>query len=61
MECIDLYNKDVDRYKHGKLALKALKNNIQKEIGENINLIKLSEFVFDEELSEVAREIWSLK
>jgi energy-coupling factor transporter ATP-binding protein EcfA2 len=58
IKCIKLYEEDINRYKHGKLVLRALKNNLQKKIGGNINLIRPSEFICDEDLKKIAKEIW---
>lgn len=58
LQCMKLYKGDKTYYRHGKLVLKSLKNNLQKEIGENINLIKTSQYISDETLINISKKIW---
>lgn len=61
IECINLYNSNKSRYRHGKKVFKALKNNMQKEIKGKFNLIQNSEFLLVNELKCIAKTIWPIE
>ena len=51
-ECMTNYDNNVERYRHGKITLKALKNELQKRKYDINKLISSSDFVADVELKE---------
>lgn len=51
-ECMTNYDNNVERYRHGKITLKALKNELQKRKYDINMLISSSDFVADVELKE---------
>lgn len=59
LECMGDFKQDPRRYLHGKTVERALRGKLQAEIGQNINLCKLSEHISDETLKGFAQEIWS--
>ena len=46
------------RYCHGKSVFGVLRSKIQKEIGGHANLFKATEFLKDEQLDSIAKDIW---
>jgi len=58
LQAIDLYNTDKARYRHGKSILGPVKNELQQEIGGNIDLFRVSSFINAPELNAISRIIW---
>lgn len=52
------YSQNKARYRYGKKVCGLVRSKIQQSIGENAELYRLSEFVADERLSNLAQEIW---
>ncbi len=55
------YHENPRMYCHGKSVFGVLRSKIQKEIGGHANLFKSTEFLKDEQLAELASEIWKEK
>lgn len=53
------YRQNPAKYCRGKSVLGILLGKIQKEIGENADLFRVSEFIRDEDLEKIATKIWS--
>ncbi len=53
------YGKNPVRYRHGKSVIGPLKSRLQKEIGGNIDLYRLTSFVEDQKLQKIASIIWN--
>ena len=53
------YKQSPVKYCHGKSVLGILLGKIQKEIGDNADLFRVSEFIRDEDLEKIAAQIWS--
>ncbi len=58
LECARNYDGDRRRYMHGKTVERALRGKLQAEVGQNINLCKLSEHISNEILHRVAQQVW---
>ena len=58
LKCLELYNDNTSRYRHGKAVYKALKNNIQIQIKGKHNLIQNTEYLLVDELKNIAETIW---
>ncbi|WP_415903217.1 ATP-dependent nuclease [Neptuniibacter sp. QD29_5] len=58
LNCTQDFDGDRRRYMHGKTVESALRGKLQAEIGQNIDLCKLSEHICNETLSNFARDIW---
>jgi len=58
-EAREHYSEDIFRYCHGKTVLKRLNGKLQKEIGRNTNLFKVTPYIKDEKLEQIAHEIWN--
>lgn len=56
---VGIFESNKARYRHGKKTLGALKGLLQKETGTNVNLIKPTTSLKDEELNAVALKIWN--
>ncbi len=52
------YGNNPLRYRHGKSVIGSLKSRLQKEIGKNIDLYRVTSFVEDPKLKEIASIIW---
>lgn len=58
--CHNNYSSNPIYYRHGKTVFKAIKQIIQNEIKEKKSLIVPSQFISDNTLSEMAKQIWTI-
>ena len=59
LECTRNFDSDSRKYLHGKTVERALRDKLQAEVGQSIDLCKLSDHISDETLKGFAQEIWS--
>lgn len=58
LECTRNFDGDRRRYLHGKTVERALRGKLQAEIGQNIDLCKLSEHISNDTLARFVQTIW---
>ncbi|BCV33695.1 ATP-dependent nuclease [Shewanella algae] len=56
--CTSDFDGDRLRYMHGKTVESALRGKLQAEVGQNVDLCKLSEHICNDTLSNFAQEVW---
>lgn len=54
----ELYEENPNKYCYGKSVLGHFKGKLQQEIGTNVDLFRITEFIKDEKLEEIADDIW---
>lgn len=59
LECNSNFEGDPRRYLHGKTVERALRGKLQEELGQNVNLCKLSDHISDATLVNFAQQIWN--
>lgn len=57
-ECKKIYDSDIVRYRHGKYVYREVKNLLQRKIGGQIDLLKVTDYLSDDCLSYIAKDIW---
>ncbi len=55
----ELYEENPNKYCYGKSVLGHFKGKLQQEIGTNVDLFRVTEFIKDEKLDEIANSIWA--
>ena len=58
LECTRKYDLHRKNYLHGKTVESALRGKLQAELGQNVDLCKITEFVSDNSLATFASIIW---
>lgn len=54
----DIFNKDKERYRHGKKTLGLLTAGVQKKLQRNVNLIQPTDALMNSKINGIAQTIW---